>query len=338
METAKTFKNSKVKSILETVVMDWKALLILIGLVVVLSIASDVFFTPVNLVNVLRQICASTTLGVGFTLVVASGSIDLSVGCMVGMIGTFSALLATRTTGIPGFVIILITLGIGILCGLLNGQLISTLKLPFFIATIATMSIFEGVNYLACNNSSVTGIPAWFKQIGQGYVGVIPIPVIIMSVMVVVGVVLVKKTTFGRNALALGGNKEAARVCGVNTKKVEIGVFMFMGFCAAITALILTGRAASAQTSAGQGMEMDAIAAVVIGGTPLSGGKGRMAGTLIGCLIVGCINNGLNLLNVDSNWQLIAKGILIIAAVMIDVWSAKFSDKMLKRRAEKVDK
>ncbi|MCI8993411.1 MAG: ABC transporter permease [Eubacterium sp.] len=338
MGLEKTAKNSKLKSMLETIFMDWKALLILIGLVIVLSIASDVFFTPVNLINVLRQICASTTLGVGFTLVVASGSIDLSVGCMVGMVGTFSALLATRAAGIPGIVVILITLGVGLACGLLNGSLISVLKLPFFIATIATMSIFQGVNYLACNNSSVTGIPDWFKKIGQGYVGVVPIPVIIMVIMVIAGVILVKKTTFGRNALALGGNKEAARVCGVNVRKVEIGVFVFMGLCAAITALILTGRAASAQTSAGQGMEMDAIAAVVIGGTPLSGGKGRMAGTLIGCLIVGCINNGLNLLNVDSNWQLIAKGILIIAAVMIDVWSAKFSDRMLKKKAEKVEK
>lgn len=331
-------KTSRMKNVWNTIVMDWKALLILIGLMVVLSVLSDVFFTSVNLMNVLRQICASTTLGIGFTLVVASGCIDLSVGCMVGMIGTFAALLATRTSGIPAVVIIIITLGIGIGCGLLNGVLINILKLPFFIATIATMSIFEGVNYLACNNSSVTGIPNWFKQIGQGYVGAIPIPVIIMIAIVVIGIVLVKKTTFGRNALALGGNREAARVCGVKTSRASIGVFVFMGACAAVTALILTGRAASAQTTAGQGMEMDAIAAVVIGGTPLSGGKGRMAGTLIGCMIVGCINNGLNLLNVDSNWQLIAKGLMIVAAVMIDVWSAKISDRRLKSKAEKVGK
>ncbi len=336
MTAEKTEKTNWFKRFLQTIWIDWKALLILIGLMVVLSIISDVFLTPTNLINVLRQICASTTLGVGFTLVVASGNIDLSVGCMVGMIGTFAALMCTRTS-LSAVLVILLSLGIGVLCGLLNGHLISTLKLPFFIATIATMSIFKGANYLACNNSSVTGIPDWFKQIGQGYVGPIPIPVIIMVGMVVLGVILVKKTTFGRNALALGGNREAARVCGVNIKRVQVGVFVFMGLCAAVTALILTGRAASAQTTAGQGMEMDAIAAVVIGGTPLSGGKGRMAGTLIGCLIVGCINNGLNLLNVDSNWQLVAKGILIVVAVVIDVWSAQASERMMKRRAEKVD-
>lgn len=322
-------------TIWKALVGDYKCILIFAGIFVFLCFASDVFLTPKNITNLFRQICASTTLGVGFTLVVASGSIDLSVGTLVGMVGTFSALMATRTS-IPAALIIIISLAIGLGAGFLNGILISRVGLPFFIATIATMSIFKGINYLACNNSSVTGIPAWFKYIGQGYVGAIPVPVIIMIIMVVIGFVLVKKTTFGRHALAIGGNKEAARVCGVNTKSVQAGVFAFMGLCSAVTALILTGRAASAQTSAGQGMEMDAIAAVVIGGTPLSGGKGSMIGTFVGCFIVGSINNGLNLLNVDSNWQLIAKGLLIIIAVFIDIQSTNIRNRMLRSKAQKV--
>ncbi|MCU6763654.1 Ribose transport system permease protein rbsC [uncultured Roseburia sp.] len=333
-DTKSTF-SQKINIVWRALVGDYKCILIFLGIFIVLSCVSDAFLTTRNLTNVLRQICASTTLGIGFTLVVASGSIDLSVGTMVGMIGTFAALLATKTA-MPAVFIVVLALGIGLLAGLLNGLLISKVGLPFFIATIATMSIFEGVNYLACNNSSVTGIPEWFKSIGQGHAGPIPVPVIMMLVMVAFGTLLIKKTTFGRNALAIGGNKEAARVCGVNTKRVEMGVFIFMGICAAVTALILTGRAASAQTSAGQGMEMDAIAAVVIGGTPLSGGKGSMVGTFVGCLIVGCINNGLNLLNVDSNWQLIAKGLLIIIAVFIDVQSSHIRNKMLKNKAQKV--
>ena len=300
-----------------------KSILIFLVIFIAMSILSDAFLSSRNLTNLIRQIAASSVLGVGFTFVVASGNIDLSVGRMIGMIGVFTALLSKM--GLPAVAVLAVGLLAGVLAGAVNGLLINVFDLP-------DMSIFEGLCYLACNTTPVSGIPDWYKTVGQGYVLGIPVPVWIMLAMAVIGTVILTKTVFGRNVLALGGNREAARVCGVNTTRVMYGVFIFMGICAAVSAFIITGRSASAQTGAGQGMELDAIAAVVIGGTPLSGGKGNIVGTVFGCLIVGSINNGLNLLNVNSNWQLVAKGCLIIGAIILDAQSARIRAKALKKK------
>ncbi|WP_079545562.1 ABC transporter permease [Christensenella massiliensis] len=310
---------------------NYKCVFIFLVIFVVLSICSDVFLSSRNLMNLVRQIAASSILGVGFTLVVASGNIDLSVGTMIGMIGVLTALLS-KIPGMPMIAVLLVGIAVGLGAGALNAFFINLFNLPSFIVTLANMSIFEGICYLSANSTPVSQLPEWYEEIGQGYFLEIPVPVWIMIAVAVVGTIIVTKTVFGRNVLALGGNKEAARVCGVNTTKVMYGVFMMMGICAAITAFVITGRSASAQTSAGQGMELDSIAAVVIGGTPLSGGHGSIIGTVVGCLIVGSINNGLNLLNVDSNWQLIAKGLLILGAIILDAQSAKLSAKALKKK------
>ncbi len=329
-KTQQSIKKNGYGSKLLSFFMNYKSILIFLVIFIAMSILSDAFLSSRNLTNLIRQIAASSVLGVGFTFVVASGNIDLSVGTMIGMIGVFTALLSKM--GLPAVAVLAVGLLAGVLAGAENGLLINVFDLPAFIVTLADMSIFEGICYLACNTTPVSGIPDWYKTVGQGYVLGIPVPVWIMLAMAVIGTVILTKTVFGRNVLALGGNREAARVCGVNTTRVMYGVFIFMGICAAVSAFIITGRSASAQTGAGQGMELDAIAAVVIGGTPLSGGKGNIVGTVFGCLIVGSINNGLNLLNVNSNWQLVAKGCLIIGAIILDAQSARIRAKALKKK------
>jgi ribose/xylose/arabinose/galactoside ABC-type transport system permease subunit len=186
------------------------------------------------------------------------------------------------------------------------------------MVTLSTASIYKGTTYLLTQMVPVSNIPKDFINIGQGYIGFIPIPVVIMVIMLLIMWFVVKKTLFGRNVLAMGGNQEAARVCGINVQRETTAVFMVMGIYAAVAAFVLTGRSASAQVAAGQGMEMNAIAAVVLGGTPMGGGYAFVPNTLVGCLIVGVVANLLNLMNVDVNWQEVAKGALILFAIILD--------------------
>jgi ribose/xylose/arabinose/galactoside ABC-type transport system permease subunit len=306
-----------------------KALIILLLLCVGCAFASPNFLNPINIRNVIRQICTSAIIGVGFTCVIASGNLDLSVGYMLGMLGVIMGLLSKTAAPFP--MVILTGLGVGALCGFLNGIIGIRFKLPLFIVTLATGQIFRGICFLISNTSPVTGLPPAFRTLGQGYLGPIPIPVCIVIVATVVIYVLINRTAFGRYAIATGGNRGAARISGINTDFITVAIYVLMGLCTTIAALIMTGRAASAQPAAGQGMEMDAIAAVVIGGTPLHGGKGKVMGTVFGCLIVGVINNALNLSRVDSNWQLIAKGSLILIAVLLDVVSQSYFEQQLKK-------
>lgn len=306
-----------------------KALIILFLLCVAAALSTPAFLTSRNLMNVVRQISASAILGIGFTLVIASANLDLSVGYMLGMLGVIMGLLSRANVPFP--LVLLAGLGVGALCGFINGFIGVKFKLPLFIVTLATGQVYRGATQLLSNTSPISGLQESFKVLGQGYIGPIPIPIYIMVFVMLVLYVLLNKTRFGRHAIATGGNKEAARTSGINTDSVTIRVYVIMGICVAIAAMIMTGRAFSAQPAAGQGMEMDAIAAVVIGGTSLSGGTGHIAGTVIGTLIVGVINNMLNLNAVDTNWQLVAKGLLILTAVLLDVISTRYFDKKLRK-------
>jgi ribose/xylose/arabinose/galactoside ABC-type transport system permease subunit len=279
--------------------------------------------------NVIRQVCASAILGMGFTLVIASANLDLSVGYMLGMLGVIMGLLSRANVPFP--LVLLIGVATGAACGFINGFIGVKFKLPLFIVTLATGQVYRGACQLLSNTSPVNGLQSAFKVLGQGYWGPIPIPIYIMVFVGVVLYIVLNKTRFGRHAIATGGNREAARTSGINTGRITILIYVIMGVCVAIAAMVMTGRAYSAQPAAGQGMEMDAIAAVVIGGTSLSGGAGRIGGTVIGCLIVGVINNMLNLAGVDSNWQLVAKGLLILTAVLLDVASTQYFEKKLKK-------
>ncbi|WP_083588835.1 ABC transporter permease [Clostridium sp. Marseille-P3244] len=312
--------------------MDNKAIVILVIFVAIVSFLTDDFFSSRNLTNILRQICTSCTLSLGFTLVLASGMIDLSVGYMLGMIGIATAMMSVAGVSAP--VVIISALAIGGFCGFLNAFITSAFNLAPFIVTLATGMIYQGVNLLLCNSRSVAGLPDWYLFFGTGEIAGIPFPVIVMVVLVIIMAIVVQRTKFGRYALACGGNSKAARVCGIPTKKIMYSVYIITGVCVGMAALLLTGRTASAQTGAGAGMELDAVAAVVIGGTPMEGGKANVFGTLIGCLLIQVISNSLNLLGVDSNWQKIAKGLVIIVAIILDRQGTKLLDMIRVKKVQ----
>ena len=327
-----TAKKSEVGARLRSLLRGNKAFLIVVGLCIILSIASPVFLRTSNLLNIVRQVCVSTLLSIGFTVVLSSGHMDLSVGTLLGLCGMVLAKMINEA-GIPLPIAIILTLLLGTACGALNAATITIFRVVPFVATLATQSIFKGANYLISNLVPVAGLPDELVFIGQGYLLGIPVPIYIMLLVIILVWIMMNRTKFGRYVLAMGGNAEAARVSGINVDKMRYGVYMVGGFCTGIAAVVMTARTASAQVSAGQNMEMDAIAAVVIGGTAMSGGNANVWGTMFGCLIVGIVNNGLNLLGVDSNWQVIAKGVLILFAVIIDTLSARAQAERLNKQA-----
>jgi len=316
-------KRSVVSNFLNALLLGSKAFIIVLVLGIVLAIISPIFMTSTNLFNVLRQVCTSTIVAFGFTFILALGEIDLSVGSIVGFVGmVMGKLMVDYGVSVP--VAIFSGLFVGAVFGILNSTLITIFDLPAFIATLATASLFRGGLYIITNMVPVTKIPGAFLVIGQGYIGIVPIPVLILVLVGFITYIMGNFTTFGRYVIAVGGNKEAARVSGININLVRMGAFITSGMCAALGSVILTARAASAQIGAGLNMEMDVIAAVVIGGTALTGGNMNIIGTFFGCLVVGMVTNGLNLLGVNSNFQIIAKGLLILFALILDRTTTKF--------------
>lgn len=307
-------------------VLNNKALFILTFLIIILSCSSPVFLTQSNIFNVIRQVAIGGIVSLGFTVIMASGCMDLSVGNMLSMIGVIIALLA-KIEGMPLIVACLIGIAVGIICGCINATVSTVFNLAPFIVTLAMSQVYNGAAHLISNGKPVSNLPESLVTVGQGYVGIIPIPVIILFAATFVLYLFLAHTRIGRHILAIGGNSAAARVSGVNVNRTKLIAYVIMGACVALAAIIMDGRAASAQVAAGAGMEMDAIAAVVIGGTPLHGGYGNMVGTLIGCLIVGVINNGLNLLHVSSYWQMVGKGVIILFAIILDSQSTKIMER-----------
>lgn len=292
-------------------------MLVLLLLVALLSALSPVFLTPNNLLTVLKQISHNMCLALGMTLVIILGGIDLSVGALVAMIGTVTVGLIVNQ-GVPIFAGILIGLILGILCGALNGGFVAFFKFPAFIVTLSMMNIARGVAYIYCGGKTTRIMDERFVKIGTGSLGLVPIPVIYMLVMIVIFSILLNKTKFGTYIYAIGGNREAARLSGVPIKITEIAVFTIAGFMASFAGIVLAARMYSGQPSVGDGHELNAIAACVLGGISMSGGVGRIGGTVMGVLVMGVINNGLNLLNVSTYWQYVAKGAIILIAVMVD--------------------
>lgn len=304
------------------ILMRYKALFILLVLVLIAACLSPNFLSARNITNILKQVAAATIMGMGFTLVIGSGHMDLSVGYLLGMLGIIAAKLDT-TTQLPfGCVILLVAL-IGAVSGMANAFFVGAFSLPPFIVTLAMGQVFKGVNYVVSNTSAISGLGKPFIFMGQGSIGIFPMPVVLSVLITVIISIVVYRSAFGRHVISLGSNPVAARVSGLNVKRIRYGVYCIMGICTAVAALVLTGRAASAQPQSGQGMEMDAIAAVIIGGTALGGGNCKPEGTFFGCLIVGLISNILNLMSVNSNWQWVAKGAIILFAVIIDSQSEK---------------
>ena len=305
----------------------FQSLIALVLMVLALSLLSDRFLTPENGWNILRQISVNLCLSIGMTLIILSGGIDLSVGAILGLSGAVSA--EFLKNGVPLLALgvrleftvtgaVVAGLLVGAATGWLNGLAITQFRLPPFVATLGMFSIARGLTMLWTGGFPITGLGPTFGFLGTGLFLGIPMPVWISGALVSVFVVLTRKTCFGRYIYAVGGNERAARLTGLPVDRIKLKVYTLGGLLAGAAGPIVTARLDSAQPNAGLGYELDSIAAVVIGGTSLTGGRGRVAGTVLGCLIIGVLNNGLFLLDVSPFWQQVVKGFVILTAVAID--------------------
>jgi ribose transport system permease protein len=312
-----------------------QSLLALFMLCLVISLLSDTFLTAANGINVLRQIAVNTCIATGMTLVVLTGGIDLSVGSVLALCGALAAGLLKN--GLPivsmdlfiGFTVLgalLAAILLGAAIGFFNGLVITRFNVPPFVATLAMLTMARGATMLYTEGHPISNLGEGFAFIGAGSLLGIPVPVLIALVVVLLASFLVNKTKLGRYIYAIGGNETAARLSGIRIEKVKTIVYAIGATLAALGGLIVTARLDSAQPNAGTSYELDAIAAVVIGGTSLNGGRGTVWGTVIGAVIIGVLNNGLVLLNVSPFWQQVVKGAVILLAVIIDRRNQKNKD------------
>lgn len=288
----------------------------LLVLCIVLSITTDTFLVPTNLLSMLRQSSVNCLIAFGITCVLICGGIDLSVGSCAAAAGVITVTMANA--GIPLPVCIITALAFGAVLGLFNGYVVSHTTIPPFIVTLSTQIIVRGLGYVLtggqptqCNNET-------FNLIGTGSLFGIPSTVYIVGFVFIVLFFIMNRTGFGRHVYATGGNPEAAKYAGVNNKSVQMRVFMMSGILAALAGIVLAARLYSGQPSVGEGFERDAIAASVLGGTSFNGGVGTLGGTVIGAMIIGILNNGMNLLRINSYWQFVVRGCVILGAVYID--------------------
>ena len=293
----------------------------LFGLVLLsigLSIASPNFLTPSNLFSVLRQVSYSGLIAFGMTFIILIGGIDLSVGAILALVGIVTASLIQA--GMDPILASCIGLLLGAACGAINGLLVSFGRIAPFIATLATMILFRGIAQEYSQSKPISiNVDGFFNEIGSGYLfDTIPVPVVLMLLVYFMLWFVLKKTRFGRHVYALGGSEDVARISGLKVRSLKLWVYTLSGLMSGLVALVVTSRLSSASPNAGAMYELDAIAAVVLGGTSLSGGRGWIFGTLVGVVLLGILSNGLNLLNVSSNYQLIIKGVVILFAVLLD--------------------
>jgi ribose/xylose/arabinose/galactoside ABC-type transport system permease subunit len=304
------------------------ALLILLALVIGFSIAADNFLTVDNLRNILRQYSVPAILAVGQTLVIVSAGIDLSVASTAALSGSVMGVMYAHE-GYPEPVALLMGLAAGFAVGAINGFVITKWRVPDFIATLGAFTAVRGVALLVTDGLPVPDytkaqegrtVPETVTTLGADSVFGVPLIAIVAGVCALIGWFILSRTTLGRSAYAIGGNREAARVSGIRVERVKWSIYVFSGLMAAIAGFMLTGRQGSANALMGEGMELQSIAAVVVGGTNLFGGEGTIGGTIIGVLIIGVLNNGLNILGVADFWQRVVNGTIIVAVVALDQW------------------
>jgi len=289
---------------------------VLILICLLLSLLTPRFLTSENLINVVRQSSLNAIVAAGMTLVILTGGIDLSVGSLLAVTSVFSA--GTLAAGSTPLGAILAGIGIGLVFGIANGLIITVGDVAPFIVTLGTLTIARGVALVYTNGAPIMAMDDDFRFLGRGEFGPLPVPIVILIVVYAVVYFVLNRTTFGSYVYAIGGNQEAARLSGVHVRLVKAATYAISGLLAGLTGVILTGRLGSAQPNLGSGDELDAIAAVVLGGTSLAGGRGGIIGTLVGALIIGILSNGLNLLNVNAYYQPVAKGVVILIAILID--------------------
>ena len=313
---ATTFKNGVVKYFKDNIGIII-ALLAMFIFLTVFPTTRSTFLTPKNMFNILRQNASNLFLATGMTMVIILGGIDLSVGSVIALSGVVAAGCVVNF-GLPEAVGFAAAIAVGAIVGMFNGFVICKTDIPPFIVTLASMNITKGIALVLTGGAPIRCMTDAFKFPGAGYVGSVPTPVILMVVIFVIAALMINRTQLGRHIYAVGGNVQAARFSGINVQKVKCIVYTYTGLMAGIAGVVIASRLYSGQPTAGDGAEMDAIASVVVGGTSMSGGSGRIGGTLIGVLIIGVLNNGLNLLGVDSNFQYVVKGLVILLAVYID--------------------
>ena len=288
----------------------------LILIVVVFASLSPVFLTAPNLINILQQSSINAAIALGMTLVIISGGIDLSVGPTAALSAVIGASL--MVAGVPVPLAIMASLGVGVMCGLFNGVLVAYAGLQPFIVTLGGLSLYRALALIYTGGNPIFGIPPEFRALTNGNVAGVPNSVIVVGIIALILWVVLNKTPLGEYILAVGGNEEAARIAGVPVARTKVATFVISGSLASVAALILVGRLGAAEPTIGNLWELDAIAAAAIGGASLMGGKGSIVGTLIGAIILGALRNGLTLMNVQAFYQLLATGIIIIVAMLID--------------------
>lgn len=313
----------------------WGTLLILVVIAVLSALFVPNFIKPRNLINVLLQNAVVAMLAFSATFVIILGHINVAYGSELAFIGCISCLVmnSIQTTTSPvaaALISLVVAVAVGMVIGAINGWVITKFNIPAFIMTLAVTTIARGGALLLTNGTPVAGMDDAFNWFGQGYIGPIPTSVVIMILLFVVAWVLLNKTCFGRHIYAVGGNENAAVASGINAKKVVRRAFLLDGIFTGIAALVFMARQASGTPAGGLQYEFDAITAVVVGGTSLSGGSGNVVGTIIGAIIVGIINNVQNLLHINTYWQQVVKGLVILIAVIIDVVTKRAAAKAKK--------
>nr|WP_279626242.1 ribose ABC transporter permease [Halomonas aestuarii] len=299
---------------------DNKAFLALVLLVAVSAAMSDNFLTPDNLLNVLRQTSINAIIAMGVTFVILTAGIDLSVGAVLALTGAFAA--SMTASGLAPWLSVPGALVAGAALGMVSGMFVAFGRIQAFVVTLVAMTVVRGAALVYTDGRPISigggDVADTFWQLGGGYWMGIPIPIYLMFFVFVLCWSVLHHTRFGRHVYAVGGNEQVARLSGINVNRIKVSVYAIAGACAALAGVVLTARLGSAQPNAGMTYELDAIAAVVIGGTSLMGGRGRIFGTLVGALVIGVLNNALNILGVSSYFQMIAKGAVILLAVLID--------------------
>lgn len=309
-------KHLKEKASLKELWNRYSTMLILLLMCVVLSVLTPNFLEVNNLLNVLKQISIISILAAGMTFVILTGGIDLSVGSTVALSGVISVMLSQQ--GVHAIPAMSVGVMAGILAGFINGYLTAKAKLPAFIVTLGSFTYIRGIAYVLSAGYPIVLTDPLFKFFGSGTVLAIPTPVFIMALVYVIAFFILKYTMFGRHVYAIGGNEEAASLTGIKVEATLIKVYIISGLLAGLAGVVLAGRLYSGQPTAGVGFELDAIAAVILGGTSFAGGIGTIQGTIIGALIMGVLSNGLTLMDVNYYWQLVIKGGVIILAVLLD--------------------
>lgn len=299
------------------------SLIALVIMVIIISLVKPRFVSFINLRNMLRLASINGLLAVGMTFVCLTGGIDLSVGAVMGCAGMYSAYFAQESMNQPAIVAVLVGVAMGLVIGTFNGICVAYLKVPAFVGTLGSMSIAKSLTYLLTDAKPIPKLSESFKYIGGGMIGgVLPVPIIIFAIILAICFLLLYKTRYGRYVFAVGGNANAARVSGINIRRIIATVYILSGVLAALAGVITSARVTSGVTNTGEGYETDAIAMVVIGGTSLAGGKGRLWGTVVGIMLMICLSSGLDMLGVGAYYQMMVKGFVVIMAVMLDSLSS----------------